>query len=76
MSEPTNSLRPGNVGTPPRRIRVVRGGPVLIEGPVTIEMPDGRTVTSDRFVVAVCACGGSRTYPLCDSSHRRCRHTS
>lgn len=55
-----------------RSVRVVRGGPVMIEGPVSIELPDGAHVESDRFMVAVCACGRSRNYPLCDTSHRRC----
>jgi CDGSH-type Zn-finger protein len=55
-----------------RRVRVVRNGPVLVSGPVRIETPDG-IVESDRFMVAICACGRSRNYPLCDTSHRRCR---
>ncbi|MCM3895802.1 CDGSH iron-sulfur domain-containing protein [Gordonia sputi] len=54
-------------------VRVSRGGPVMIPGPVDIELPDGTHVQSDRFLVAVCACGRSRTYPLCDTSHRRRR---
>lgn len=56
-----------------RLVRVVPGGPVLVEGPVVIEMPDGTQVGSDRFMVAVCTCRRSRSYPLCDTSHRRCR---
>ncbi|MGC4961271.1 CDGSH iron-sulfur domain-containing protein [Gordonia sp. DT218] len=55
----------------PTRVRMVRGGPMLVSGPVDIEMPDGSHVRSDRFAVAVCACGRSRRYPLCDTSHRR-----
>lgn len=43
----------------------------MVEGPVCIEMPDGATVESDRFMVAICACRRSKTYPLCDTSHRR-----
>ncbi|WP_067462442.1 CDGSH iron-sulfur domain-containing protein [Actinomadura macra] len=54
-----------------RRVKVVRGGPVLIEGPVEIVLEDGSTVTSDRFVVALCACHRSRRPPFCDTSHRR-----
>jgi CDGSH-type Zn-finger protein len=50
---------------------VVPSGPVLVEGPVEIVLPDGSTVESDRFLVAVCACRRSRRYPLCDTSHRR-----
>ncbi|MDY6809690.1 CDGSH iron-sulfur domain-containing protein [Gordonia sp. HNM0687] len=56
-----------------RTVRVVRGGPVLVEGPVDIELPDGTRVESDRFMVAICACGRSKNYPLCDTSHRRRR---
>ncbi|QZT62739.1 CDGSH iron-sulfur domain-containing protein [Mycolicibacterium austroafricanum] len=54
-----------------RAVRVVPGGPVMVEGPVCIEMPDGSRVESDRFMVAICACRRSKTYPLCDTSHRR-----
>jgi CDGSH-type Zn-finger protein len=57
------------------RVRVIPKGPVLISGPVRIEMPDGGVVESDRFMVAICTCGRSKEYPLCDTSHRRCRST-
>ncbi|MFC0042093.1 CDGSH iron-sulfur domain-containing protein [Actinomadura rayongensis] len=49
----------------------VKDGPLLMEGPVEIEMDDGTTVRSDRFVVALCTCRRSRTAPFCDTSHRR-----
>jgi CDGSH-type Zn-finger protein len=55
-----------------RVVRVVPSGPVMVQGPVRIEMPDGRVVESDRFMVAVCTCRRSKAYPLCDTSHR-CR---
>ncbi|QUH02456.1 CDGSH iron-sulfur domain-containing protein [Saccharopolyspora erythraea] len=54
-----------------RRVTLVRGGPILVEGPVELVLDDGTTVCSDRFVVAVCACRRSRRYPFCDTSHRR-----
>lgn len=58
----------------PRLVRVVQGGPVMVQGPVRIELPDGSVVDSDRFMVAICACRRSKNYPLCDTSHRRrCR---
>ncbi|MBW4718193.1 CDGSH iron-sulfur domain-containing protein [Saccharothrix obliqua] len=53
-----------------RRVTVVPGGPVLVEGPVELVMEDGTVVESDRFVVAVCACRRSKRYPWCDTSHR------
>jgi CDGSH-type Zn-finger protein len=56
----------------PRVVRVVPSGPVMVQGPVRIEMPDGSVVESDRFMVAICTCRRSKSYPLCDTSHR-CR---
>lgn len=54
-----------------RTVRLVPGGPMLVEGPVRIVGEDGTEVISDRFVVAVCRCHRSGIYPLCDTSHRR-----
>ncbi|MDT7790438.1 MAG: hypothetical protein QOF58_8857 [Pseudonocardiales bacterium] len=54
-----------------RRVTVVPNGPMLVEGPVELVTEDGVTHTSDRFVVAVCACRRSKRYPFCDTSHRR-----
>jgi CDGSH-type Zn-finger protein len=61
--------------TDPRVVRVVSNGPVMVQGPVRIEMPDGSVVESDRFMVAICACRRSKNYPLCDTSHRRRRRS-
>ena len=52
-------------------MRPVPGGPILVEGPVEIILEDGRVVTSDRFMVALCACRRSGSYPFCDTTHRR-----
>ncbi|MFF4443897.1 CDGSH iron-sulfur domain-containing protein [Streptomyces sp. NPDC001502] len=57
--------------TPARRVSVDPQGPVLVEGPVEIVLDDGTVARSDRFMVAVCTCRRSRTYPWCDTSHRR-----
>jgi CDGSH-type Zn-finger protein len=56
----------------PRIVRVVPSGPVMVQGPVRIEMADGSVVESDRFMIAICTCRRSKNYPLCDTSHR-CR---
>jgi CDGSH-type Zn-finger protein len=53
------------------RIRADRDGPLLVEGPVEVIGPDGDSVVNRRFVVAICTCRRSRTYPWCDTSHRR-----
>ncbi|GAB3648740.1 CDGSH iron-sulfur domain-containing protein [Streptomyces sparsus] len=54
-----------------RRVTVEPEGPVLVEGPVEVELADGGIARSDRFVVALCTCRRSRRYPWCDTSHRR-----
>lgn len=54
-----------------RVVRIERSGPLMVQGPVHIELPDGSTVDSDRFMVAICTCRRSGIYPLCDTSHRR-----
>ncbi|MFI8296442.1 CDGSH iron-sulfur domain-containing protein [Streptomyces nigra] len=55
----------------PRRIRVQRDGPLLIEGPVEVVGEDGEVTVCDRFSVAVCTCRRSKIFPWCDTSHRR-----
>lgn len=54
-----------------RRVIVETGGPIVVEGPVELVLPEGTTVCSDRFMVAVCACRRSKRYPFCDTSHRK-----
>ncbi|MEU4348141.1 CDGSH iron-sulfur domain-containing protein [Streptomyces sp. NPDC023838] len=62
---------PNDPSDKPRRIRVRREGPFLVEGPVEVVLEDGTSAISDRCVVALCTCRRSRTYPWCDTSHRR-----
>jgi CDGSH-type Zn-finger protein len=56
---------------PRTRVTVTDDGPVLVAGPVEVELPDGRRVRSDRAVTALCVCRRSRRQPFCDTSHRR-----
>ncbi|MFD3510163.1 CDGSH iron-sulfur domain-containing protein [Nocardia sp. NPDC058666] len=57
----------------PRRVVLTDDGPALIDGPIDLVTADGEVLHCDRFVVALCLCRRSSTYPLCDTSHRR-RH--
>lgn len=52
------------------RLVLTTDGPVLVSGPVDLELPDGTPVSSRRPVTAVCTCRRSRRYPFCDASHR------
>ncbi|AGK75006.1 hypothetical protein SFUL_21 [Streptomyces microflavus DSM 40593] len=42
-----------------------------MEGPVEVVGDDGTLYTSRRFTAAICTCRRTRTYPWCDTSHRR-----
>jgi CDGSH-type Zn-finger protein len=53
-----------------RQVVLTEDGPVLLSGPVELVLPDGRRVTSDRPVTALCGCRRSRRFPFCDASHR------
>ncbi|WP_409055720.1 CDGSH iron-sulfur domain-containing protein [Streptomyces sp. SYP-A7185] len=55
----------------PRRVTIDPEGPLLVEGPVEVVKDDGTVVASRRFTAAICTCRRSRTYPWCDTSHRR-----
>lgn len=57
-------------GAQPRSVRLDPGGPVLVEGPIEVRVGDGEPQLIDRFLVALCACGHSGAYPLCDGTHR------
>ncbi|MFJ6351020.1 CDGSH iron-sulfur domain-containing protein [Streptomyces sp. NPDC054835] len=52
------------------RITPLAEGPLLVEGPVEIVLPDGTIRRSDRPVVALCRCRRSLREPFCDTSHR------
>ncbi|MGW0658265.1 CDGSH iron-sulfur domain-containing protein [Streptodolium elevatio] len=67
---PALSAPPGPGAAAARRVEVVPGGPLLVEGPIEVPLPDGGVARSDRVVVAVCACRRSRRWPWCDTSHR------
>lgn len=54
-----------------RRVMLTDDGPVLVHGPIDVVLADGRTVSSDRAVTALCTCRRSHRYPFCDTSHRR-----
>ncbi|MFB9376791.1 CDGSH iron-sulfur domain-containing protein [Kineococcus gynurae] len=60
-------------GRNPTRVVVTDDGPLLVHGPVEVELPDGRVVVSRRAVTGLCVCGLSARPPFCDTSHRRRR---
>lgn len=67
---PTSPAVPAGAGERGTRVVLTEEGPVLVSGPVDLELPDGARVSSRRPVTAVCTCRRSRRYPFCDASHR------
>ncbi|WP_426361734.1 CDGSH iron-sulfur domain-containing protein [Streptomyces sp. E-08] len=61
---------PGRGRTDPPRIRLLPEGPLLVEGPAEIVMPDGTVIRCERPVMALCTCRRSLRAPFCDTSHR------
>ncbi|MFF5784847.1 CDGSH iron-sulfur domain-containing protein [Streptomyces sp. NPDC012693] len=52
------------------RVEPLTEGPLLMEGPADIVMPDGSVVHCDRPMMALCTCRRSLRAPFCDTSHR------
>jgi CDGSH-type Zn-finger protein len=55
-------------------IKVLDNGPLLVEGPVTVQDSEGRSFSIDpgKPSIALCRCGASTNKPFCDGSHRGC----
>ncbi|MBK6628271.1 MAG: (4Fe-4S)-binding protein [Flavobacteriales bacterium] len=66
LREPTTEVAPDE---PSIRIELSPDGPLLVQGPVTVTLPDGRTEHRTGRC-ALCRCGHSTNKPWCDGSHR------
>ncbi len=51
-------------------IEVVKDGPVLIYGNITIKSENG-TEKKESKVTALCRCGASNNKPFCDGAHKK-----
>jgi CDGSH-type Zn-finger protein len=67
---PPDPEAPASADEVPEGVILDPGGPMLVDGPVDLTLPDGTHVCSDRPVVALCTCRRSKRYPFCDTSHR------
>ncbi|HDR88341.1 MAG TPA: hypothetical protein ENN63_01760 [Bacteroidetes bacterium] len=52
------------------KIRIIKNGPVLIEGPYTLVTDTGLEISHTK-TTALCRCGSSQNMPYCDGSHRK-----
>lgn len=53
---------------PDATIRVVKNGPLMVEGSFRLLKTDGSEMT-EKGACALCRCGASQKKPLCDGSH-------
>ncbi|HEX8509322.1 MAG TPA: CDGSH iron-sulfur domain-containing protein [Propionibacteriaceae bacterium] len=45
-------------------------GPMLVRGDVALQDADGQPIPRRRRTVALCRCGKSGIFPMCDGTHK------
>ena len=53
------------------QIKVMKNGPLLIEGKVLITDEKGDVNETEGKMIALCRCGHSANKPFCDGSHKK-----
>ena len=53
------------------RIEILNNGPALIRGNFIIRGADKKKIRTSGDVVALCRCGGTKSPPFCDGSHKK-----
>lgn len=66
-------VRDGGAEITGLRVQVAANGPLIVEGPLTLE-GDGERRAGSR--AALCRCGASENKPFCDGSHTRTGFTA
>ncbi|WP_044201408.1 (4Fe-4S)-binding protein [Flammeovirga sp. OC4] len=56
--------------TPLTEVQVLKNGPVLVKGKISIEI-DGKKEVLDQKQIALCRCGASNNKPYCDGTHSK-----
>jgi len=54
----------------PVKVQIMKDGPIVVEGNFKVIGPEGNELRTMRMT-SFCRCGGSRSMPYCDGSHRK-----
>ncbi|MFO7932780.1 MAG: (4Fe-4S)-binding protein [Bacteroidales bacterium] len=54
----------------PTSIKIMKNGPIIVEGEFRIIGPDGNEMKTMKMT-SFCRCGHSKSMPFCDGSHRK-----
>jgi 3-phenylpropionate/trans-cinnamate dioxygenase ferredoxin subunit len=52
-------------------IRILKNGPLLVQGAIELLDADGNKVATDKETIALCRCGASTNKPFCDGTHSK-----
>ena len=53
------------------KIKVLKNGPLIVQGVVEVQDLEGKPLTPPRPTVALCRCGHSANKPFCDGAHAK-----
>ncbi len=53
------------------KLRMLKNGPILVEGTVEIVDAKGKTIAGPQNGFALCRCGASSAKPFCDGAHSK-----
>jgi len=51
-------------------VELIKNGPMMVKGTVSIAFPDGSKMEKERST-AFCRCGASENKPFCDGAHKK-----
>lgn len=53
------------------KVQVLKNGPLLVTGKVSLVAADGSSIEAKQEPVALCRCGHSANKPFCDGGHKK-----
>jgi len=60
----------GDVVSEATSVELIKNGPMMVKGTVSIAFPDGSKMEKERST-AFCRCGASENKPFCDGAHKK-----